>query len=132
MRIVAALLACLALAACGEDDEEPAAPAPGGSLAELTVAVDADGKDPAPPRRTTISCDAPEDSEVCRALAGVKPQTFEPTPGDVACTQQYGGPQTATVKGTLRGAPVDSRFSRTNGCEIARWEDAAAILGAAR
>ena len=27
MRLAAALVACLALAACGEDDEEPAAPA---------------------------------------------------------------------------------------------------------
>lgn len=134
MRIVAALLACLTLAACGEDDGEPAAPAPApaGSLAQLTVEVDPDGEDPTPPRRTTISCDAPEDSAVCRALARVKRPTFEPTPGNVACTEIYGGPETATVKGTLRGEPVDARFSRANGCEIARWNDASGILGAAR
>jgi hypothetical protein len=43
-------------------------------------------------------------------------------PADVACTEIYGGPATARVRGTLQGKPVDARFSRTNGCEIARWE----------
>ena len=128
MRIAAALLACLFLAACGEDDERPTA-APSGSLAELTVVVDADGRDSQPPRTTTVSCDAPEDSRVCRALASIARKTFQPTPGTVACTELYGGPQTATVKGTLRGEPVDARFTRVNGCEIARWQDAAALLG---
>ena len=124
---MAALLACWLLAACGEDEERPAAPS--GSLAELTVVVDADGRDSQPPRTTTVSCDAPEDSRVCRAVATIGRKTFEPTPGNVACTELYGGPQTATVKGTLRGEPVDAKFTRVNGCEIARWQDAAAILG---
>ena len=123
---MAALLACLVLAACGEDDERPAAPA---SLAELTVVVDADSRDSQPPRTTTVSCDAPEDSRVCRALTTIARKTFEPTPGNVACTELYGGPQTATVKGTLRGERVDAKFTRLNGCEIARWQDAAALLG---
>jgi hypothetical protein len=126
MRILAVLLACLFLAACGEDDERPAAPA---SLAELTVVVDADGRDSRPPHTATVSCDAPEDSRVCRALATMARKTFEPTPGNVACTELYGGPQTATVKGTLRGERVDAKFTRVNGCEIARWQDAAALLG---
>ncbi len=123
---MAALLACLFLAACGEDDERPAAAS---SLAELTVAVDADGRDSRPPRTTTVSCDAPEDSRVCRAVATIARKTFEPTPGNVACTELYGGPETATVKGTLRGERVDAKFTRVNGCEIARWQDAAALLG---
>jgi hypothetical protein len=130
MRLATLLIALALFAGCGEDDEQPAAPS--GSLAELTVEVDPDGPDAKPARQGTISCDAPEDSEVCRALADVKPETFEPTPADVACTQQYGGPETATVKGTLRGEPVDATFSRENGCQIARWQDAAAILDAAR
>ena len=129
MRLAAALVACVALAACGDDEEEPAAPA--GSLADLTVTVDPDGDGSRPARRTSITCEAPEDSAVCRAVARVPPKAFEPTPGNVACTQQYGGPQTATVEGTLRGDPVSAGFSRVNGCEIARWRDAAPLLGAA-
>jgi hypothetical protein len=43
------------------------------------------------------------------------------------CTAIYGGPQTAHVTGTLEGAPIDSTFTRTNGCEIARWDASARL-----
>ena len=46
----------------------------------------------------------------------------------MACTQIYGGPEEATIKGTIRGNPVDATFSRTDGCEIARWESVEALL----
>jgi len=133
MRIVAALLACLALAACGEDEQEPGAPAGGGggSLAELTVTVDPDGDGAKPARRAKVSCAAPEDSAACRAVSELDAKAFEPTPGNMACTQQYGGPQTASVKGMVRGEPVDATFSRENGCEISRWQAASALLEAA-
>jgi hypothetical protein len=127
------LLACVALAACGEDEEEPAARSGGGSaFADLTVTVDRDGDGGRPERTAAVRCEAPEDSAACRALARVPAMAFVPTPGNVACTQQYGGPETATVKGTLRGEPVDAELSRVNGCEIARWQDASAFLDAAK
>jgi hypothetical protein len=129
MRLAILLLALALVAGCGEEDEEPATPA--GSLADLTVTVDPDGEGAKPPRETTVRCDAPEDADVCRAVGRLQPEAFEPTPGNVACTQQYGGPQTATVKGTLRGEPVDAQFSRVNGCEIARWNEVAPLLDAA-
>ncbi|MEE1930187.1 SSI family serine proteinase inhibitor [Streptomyces sp. TRM 70351] len=47
---------------------------------------------------------------------------WEPVGQDVMCTQIYGGPQTARVTGTWGGRQVDSRFERTNGCEIDRWD----------
>jgi prephenate dehydratase len=40
----------------------------------------------------------------------------------VACTQIYGGPATARVRGTLHGKQVDASFELTNGCEIERWD----------
>lgn len=121
MRSFVALILCAALlGACGEDDEEPAA-APA-AVADLAVAVEPGGK------RATVRCDAPED---CPDVAAVEPGVFEPTPGNVACTQQYGGPETATVTGTFKGEEVDAKFSRVNGCEIARWENAKPILEAA-
>ncbi|WP_159705667.1 serine protease inhibitor [Arthrobacter sp. 18067] len=52
----------------------------------------------------------------------------EPRP-DRICTQQYGGPQVAVVTGWFRGRKVHSRFSRTDGCEIARWKTLASLLG---
>ncbi|MGZ4660154.1 MAG: serine protease inhibitor, partial [Arthrobacter sp.] len=50
---------------------------------------------------------------------------------DRACTQQYGGPQKATVTGSVDGVAVDSSFARTNGCEISAWDAAKNVLGAA-
>jgi hypothetical protein len=52
----------------------------------------------------------------------------KPAPGRI-CTQQYGGPQTAVVSGWFAGREVHSRFSRTDGCEIARWRAVAPLLG---
>lgn len=55
---------------------------------------------------------------------------FFPKPGPPPlCTQQYGGPQTAVVTGTYLGREVNCRFSRTDGCEIARWRSMAPLLG---
>jgi hypothetical protein len=50
------------------------------------------------------------------------PDIFEPVPADRACTELYGGPQTATVRGTWGGETVDATFERTDGCEIDRWD----------
>ncbi|MHA7268323.1 serine protease inhibitor [Arthrobacter sp. HLT1-20] len=52
-----------------------------------------------------------------------------PDPNRV-CTQQYGGPQLATVTGTFKGRTVNAAFSRTDGCEISRWDALAPLFGA--
>ena len=41
---------------------------------------------------------------------------------DRACTEIYGGPETATVGGLLDGVEVDYEINRTNGCGIDDWE----------
>ena len=46
------------------------------------------------------------------------------------CTQQYGGPQIAVVTGWFHGREVEASFSRTDGCEISRWEALAPLFGA--
>jgi hypothetical protein len=62
----------------------------------------------------------PRAAEACRRLAGLA-NPFAPVPKDAVCTQIYGGPQTARVTGRFRGRIVWVRFTRRNGCEIARW-----------
>jgi hypothetical protein len=62
----------------------------------------------------------PNPAEACGRLAALE-HPFAPTPKSAACTLIYGGPQTAEVRGTYKGQPVQARFSRENGCEIARW-----------
>jgi hypothetical protein len=131
MRIVVALacLAALGAVGCGGDDDEQSAAVT--SLADVTVTVDSDGHGAAKPKSVSVKCGPATDSKECAAVAEIKPEVFEPVPGDTACTQQYGGPETATVKGTVRGKPVDASFSRVNGCEISRWKQAAGLLEAA-
>jgi hypothetical protein len=118
------LIGLALLPGCGEYDDEPAAPAP---LADLVVVVDA-GREP---REARVRCAAPDDSPACRAAAALTADDFAPVPGNVACTQIFGGPETARVTGTLRGERVDVRFSRTDGCEIERWDEVAGLLAAA-
>jgi hypothetical protein len=54
---------------------------------------------------------------------------FAPRRADMMCTQQYGGPQVAVVTGSFHGRPVHTRFSLTDGCEIARWRSMAPLFG---
>jgi len=129
MRIVVILAMLAAVIGCGgAKDDEAASTA---SLADLTVTVDPDGKGSKEAKTADVRCASADDSDVCKSVDGMKPEVFEPVPGDTACTQQYGGPETATVKGTLHGETIDAKFSRVNGCEISRWEQAAPLLEAA-
>lgn len=138
-------VACAVLAACGEPDD-PAATAPAGSgttaagapaaVALRVVFDDGDGLR----ARGALTCRdgvaraggalyrgarAGVLCERARALAGL---LTEPPPGRRACTQIYGGPQTARVTGTIGGRRVERSFGRSNGCAIADWDRAAALL----
>jgi hypothetical protein len=53
---------------------------------------------------------------------------FAPVPPLRLCTMEYGGPATARITGTWAGRPVDARYNRKNGCEIARWNDLVPLL----
>src|SRR5215208_4963356 len=105
MKLVLALAALTLFAGCGDDEgEAPGAGPP--RFADLSVTVD-DGNGP---KTVQVRCDAASDSRECAALAEMKLKTCRPVPANVACTHQYGGPETASVKGTLRGEPVEARF----------------------
>ena len=138
-RTVALLVgAGLALTACGTDDDVPVVSTTPGGPAEptpqtsLTIAFDAgDGSEA---QEWTLTCDPvggnhPDPGAACAALGGLDATAFAPVPADQMCTQIYGGPQTATVRGSWGGQAVDASFSRENGCEIARWDAATAVLG---
>ena len=132
MRALAVLVvACLALVACGSGDEarDGGRAAPETAGAELTVTVRPEGED-GPIRRRTIECERlGTGGGVCSQLSDLTPRGLAAVPPDNACTQIYGGPAVARVRGELRGKAVEARFSRENGCEIDRWERNRALLG---
>jgi hypothetical protein len=64
----------------------------------------------------------PQPAAACRRLQAFSEDPFAPVPADAMCSQLYGGPETARVKGVYRGKKVNAVFNRRNGCEIARWK----------
>jgi hypothetical protein len=86
------------------------------ALTSLTITV---WPGPGPASFTqTLRC--PSKNPDCAALARL-PRALVPIPSDAVCTEVYGGPQRALVRGTFRGRRVWTRFARRDGCEIARW-----------
>ena len=72
----------------------------------------------------------PDPAAAIAAVGRYGERIFFPEPGPPKlCTQQYGGPQVAVVTGTFNGRSVNSRFSLTDGCEIARWRALSPLLG---
>lgn len=72
----------------------------------------------------------PDPAAALEAVERFGEDIFFPKPGPPKlCTQQYGGPQVAVVTGWFLGRKVHSQFSRTDGCEIARWRAMAPLLG---
>lgn len=72
----------------------------------------------------------PNPAAACIAIKN-NPAILSPVPAgkDRTCTQQYGGPQVATVTGVVDGHPVQATFSLKDGCEIAAWNAAKDVLG---
>ncbi len=100
--------------------------------AEVTITVD-DGAGTV--TEYTLTCQPaggthPNPADACSTLAAGT-SAFAPPDPNQACTEIYGGPQTATVSGTLNGAQIQGTFGRADGCQIARWEALAALFGPA-
>lgn len=118
----------------------PTAPhaGPGTGNAELVITVKPSESEAAV--RYTLACQDgipsaesqhPTAAAACAALKS-NAALLSPAPrgADVLCTQQYGGPQQATVTGVVDGIPVDSSFALSDGCEISAWNAAKDVLGA--
>jgi hypothetical protein len=77
--------------------------------------------------RWTLRCDPaggtlPDARRACRKLSSRTATFFAPVPRTAVCTEIYGGPQKAVVKGAIAGRRIWASFRRRNGCEIARWQ----------
>jgi Subtilisin inhibitor-like len=109
------------LAGCG-GSEGGNAP---GAHTVLQIEAWPNGKDRGRPREWALHCDPaegthPAPEKACEQLLDLD-DPFAPPPPDAVCAELYGGPAVAEVEGLFRGETVNARFSRTDGCEIGRW-----------
>lgn len=129
-------------------DTETTVPAPSPSAAPLTsgpgqgnaeLAIMVKPSETGTPTSFTLVCQNgvpaaesqhPDAAAACTALKN-NPAILGPAPRATAqaCTQQYGGPQQATVTGVVDGSPVEAGFSLRDGCAIAAWNAAKDVLG---
>jgi hypothetical protein len=49
-------------------------------------------------------------------------------PKDSVCTQIFGGPNVALVRGTFEGRRIWTYFRLRDGCEISRWKRVVPLL----
>jgi len=110
----------IVLAGCGSGSSSSSSSTSGSSKStDLTIKVSG-----AAPKHVTC----PGSSE-CPRLEKTTVDDFAPVPGDVACSQIYGGDATARVEGKLNGDTVNADFNLHNGCEIERWNKLHWLLG---
>jgi hypothetical protein len=122
VKLVSSLAVLLLLAGCGSGQSGSAEPRYDLTISYWPVGRGGDA------RTATVTCDPdggshPDPARACDALLSHE-DALEPVPKQVACTEIYGGPQVAVVS----GGTVHTVFSRTNGCEIARWDKLAPLL----
>ena len=133
------MIALLA-AACGSDAGDERAAGDGGTestegrpgpATEVTITLWPEGKG-GPTREATLTCEPtagthPDPERAC-ALLAADPGALEPVPPDAACTMIFGGPEEAEIVGVVNGEEVHATFSRSNGCELDRWDRLAGVL----
>jgi hypothetical protein len=108
-----------ALAGCGGDDAPPA------GATDLRMIVWPTGRS-GNKYEATLTCSPAGGTlknadEACRRLGGLE-HRFRRPPGQDICTEIYGGPAIAEIRGTFQGEQVNATFARTDGCEIALWD----------
>ena len=122
--LAAGLLGCLAAVAV------PAARGATGTALTITYFADSDRREKV---RWTLSCapargNHPRPAATCRELGRLGWQALRPVPEKTACTDIFGGPQLALVTGRVGGRRVWARLTRTDGCQIERWDRVPSLL----
>jgi Subtilisin inhibitor-like len=126
MRLALLLAALAMLTGCGAESERAAPP-----HYELTIEYWPEGRT-GESAIATLSCPPggthPNPEAACDALVSHF-GAIRPVPQDVACTEIYGGPEEATLSGSVPAlGPVHASFNRSNGCQIDRWDRLSAVL----
>jgi Subtilisin inhibitor-like len=132
------LIAALAVVVgCGAGATAASSAAATSASAELRIAYWENGSKTGAARTWTLRCDPAggtlgtlaRERDACRRLAALK-RPFAPPDPDLACTQQYGGPQQALITGTYQGRRVWVRLGLADGCQISRFKRLAFLIPA--
>ncbi len=105
----------------------------------VNLRVDADTGPGTKVRHATLTCDAKgpratgflrhrDAGRLCRRAYALEKFLGRAPERGRACTEVYGGPSRARVRGNVRGTAVNRRFARTDGCEIGYWDRARLLL----
>jgi hypothetical protein len=125
--VVALGLGGLVVQGCGGSGGDLSGPAgePGTGQLEITY-IPEPGRTP---RTAMLVCPATDvdEQQACEQIESLS-DAFDPVPADVACTEVYGGPEQISLMGTWAGERVRTTLTRTNGCEIDRYEALAPVL----
>lgn len=129
LRLALTLILALSIASCGN---ATGARRQGSSVARLSITVWPQGKAGAK-AVYTLSCPTgkstlPAARAACNKLSHLGARAFAPVPRGIACTLIYGGPQQALVTGRFADKTIRAVFSRTDGCQIARWSRVAFLF----
>ncbi|WP_405232029.1 subtilase-type protease inhibitor [Lentisalinibacter salinarum] len=146
MRHLLTVFLLLGLVACGGDGDEPmpvepdggigdgAGPPPdaGGLRANLQIVIESSDQSVSVTYALMCEGDRTElqgtvhvdPARACAALSdpAVRERLVEGAPQDRMCTKIYGGPETATVRGSIDGRPVDTVIRRSDGCGMDDWD----------
>ena len=98
-----------------------------------------------PAEHYVLTCDPPsgtvrDPAGTCRRIAdlaarqtrwfwGGSSLTRPGTDSTALCTQVYGGPEVASIRGRFLGAPVDARLTREDGCTMSSFDATMELLG---
>lgn len=137
----AALLLSLLLAACGDPPaDQPSDDDAGEQPASTALDVTIDNGEIQSSFRVVCD-DAPrfegdagarDPKAACDAVAAAKDRLLtlsDPDREPEMCTEIYGGPDKATIAGTIEGDSVDAEVARNNGCGIGDWDSLEPLLG---
>ena len=130
---LAPLLAGLLLAGCATSTPQTA---PASPSTDLKISISFDGKSvdneyhlQCREARATESSTLPNANDACELLVK-NPELLTSKPAEQqTCTEIYGGPVTAKVKGKIGDQPIQANFDRHNGCAISIWDSLAPLLG---
>lgn len=120
-----ALVLLLAATSCGDDEEANGLGEQPVATSVIVVATVADLTTTHQLSCDPVAGDHPGGQAACDALLKAD---LTPPPADQVCTEIYGGPETASIKGTVKGVAVDRAFDRANGCGISAWESLGVVL----